>query len=142
MKFSSIKLIIVILFFGSAIILFLVKKNILNSNFRYIPVLIGVISSLYILLFSFVKNIQLKKDALKKYFITSDVIFYLASGQLVLIAIADNPIFIILGVLIATLNLVYLILFYFNKSSNSYFSKQRIITHILLLIVISLINRY
>lgn len=136
---EKIKLYIIIFYSLSAILLFLIAKERLGSIYRYFSIIIGVIATIYLIPFALIKSIN-EKTELKNFSIISDIIFYLAIGYLILKALADNPIFEVVGIIISILNFAFCIFCYLKSSNDRKELKSILILHICLMFLIPLIN--
>lgn len=135
----AIRVIAVAVYFLAGTLLFLINKEAIASTYRYVAVATGVIFTIYFIPISLIKSIKQELPT-KKYLIASDIIFYLAFAYMVLIALADNPLFKIVGIVVMFMNLLYCIVGYFKVERNEREIRKLLSLHLLLWFLMPLIS--
>jgi|SRR5690554_48080 len=135
----NLKAIAVAVYFLAGVLLFFINKEAISSTYRHIAVATGVIGTIYFIPFSLIKS--LREDLpIKRYLIASDIIFYLAFAYMVLIALADNPLFKILGISVMFLSFLFCIVGYFKVERNEREIRKLLSLHLLLWFLMPLIS--
>lgn len=127
----AIRAIAVAVYFLAGTLLFLINKEAIASTYRYVAVATGVIFTIYFIPISLIKSIKQELPT-KKYLIASDIIFYLTFAYMVLIALADNPLFKIVGIGVMFINLLFCVVSYFKAEKNEKKMQRLMSLHILL----------
>lgn len=136
---SIIRATAITIYFLAGVLLFLINKEVIASTYRHIAVVVGVIATIYFIPISLIKSTQQELPT-RKYLIASDIIFYLAFAYMVLIALADNPVFKIVGIVVMIINLLFCIVSYFKTEKNEKMILRLIGLHILLSFVVPMIS--
>lgn len=134
-----IKAIAITIYFLTGVLLFLINKEVIASTYRYIAVVVGVIATLYFIPISLIKSIQQELPT-RKYLIASDIVFYLAFAYIVLVALADNPLFKIVGVIVMFLSLLYCVVGYIKVEKNEKEIRKLLSLHLLLLFLMPMVS--
>lgn len=135
----TIRAISVAVYFLAVVLWFFIIKDKISTNYRHLVVVAGLIGAVYFIPFSLIKS--LREDLpIKRYLIASDIIFYLAFAYMVLIALADNPLFEIVGIVVMFINLLFCIVSYFKTEKNEKMIQRLITVHILLAFFMPIIS--
>lgn len=135
----NLRTIAIAIYFLTGVLLFLINKEVVDSIYRYIAVGTGVIVTIYFIPISLIKSIRQELPS-RKYLIASDIIFYLAFAYMILIALAENPLFKILGIVVMFLSFLYCIVGYLKWQRNGKEIRKLLILHVLLLFLMPLIG--
>ncbi|HLS12335.1 MAG TPA: hypothetical protein VK050_09245 [Flavobacteriaceae bacterium] len=135
----TIRAISVAVYFLAVVLWFFIIKDKISTNYRHLVVVAGLIGAVYFIPSSLIKS--LREDLpIKRYLIASDIIFYLAFAYMVLIALADNPLFEIVGIVVMFINLLFCIVSYFKTEKNEKMIQRLITVHILLAFFMPIIS--
>lgn len=135
-----LSIVFISIYFLTVVLLFFITKEVIDTIYGYFSVVAGIIAALYFVPFSLIKSIR-QELAVRKYLIASDIIFYFIFVHMVLIVLADNPLFKIFGLVITLANIIFWFVTYFKVKDKNEVIKKLLILHATMMFLIPLLRR-
>ena len=136
----TIRAISVAVYFLTVVLLFLIKKEAVNTVYGYFSVVVGLLASLYFVPYSLIKSIR-QDLSIRRYLIASDIIFYFIFVHMALMALADNPLFRIVGLVVMLANTIFCFVIYFKTKDKHEVIRKLLILHVLMMALMPLLKR-